>query len=43
MGEQYVNYDNALTVLEMKSLSNRRTQLCLKFAKKSEKHSKYKH
>ena len=41
MGDQYTSYDNARIVLNIDRLSDRRTQLCLKFAKKSENHSKY--
>ena len=41
MGDQYTSYDNARIVLNIDKLSDRRTQLCLKFARKSEKHTKY--
>ena len=34
LGESYVNYDNALKVLKLQSLKERREDLCLKFAKK---------
>ena len=39
--EHYVDYNNALETLEIESLSDRRTDLCLKFATKSLKHNKY--
>ena len=41
LGKDYINYNNALTKLKMKSLSERRYDLCLKFAQKSLKHDKY--
>ena len=34
LGEKYVNYTNALKVLKLQSLKERREELCLKFAKK---------
>ena len=34
LGESYVSYDNALKVLKLQSLKERREDLCLKFAKK---------
>ena len=34
LGEKYVSYDNALKVLGLQSLKERRAELCLKFAKK---------
>ena len=34
LGDQYVNYDNALKILKLQSLKERREELCLKFAKK---------
>ena len=34
LGEQYCNYKNALEVLKLQSLDERRESLCLKFAKK---------
>ena len=34
LGEKYVSYDNALKVLGLQSLKERREELCLKFAKK---------
>ena len=42
LGEQYYSYKNALEVLSLETLDNRRNQLCLKFAKKCEKHDKFK-
>ena len=35
---EYTDYENALEVLQLKTLDERRTDLCLKFAKKSLKH-----
>ena len=43
MGEEYSYYENALKVLGNEKLSDRRTKLCLNFAKKSEKHEKFQH
>ena len=37
----HVVYKNALNTLDIESLSDRRTDLCLKFATKSLKHNKY--
>ena len=34
LGDKYVDYDNALKVLNLQSLRERREDLCLKFAKK---------
>ena len=34
LGDQYINYRNALEVLDLQSLDDRRESLCLKFAKK---------
>ena len=42
MGEQYSNYDNALKALKSETLSERRSKLCLNFAKKSETNHKFK-
>ena len=39
---RYSNYDEALKMLKMESLDDRRTKLCLKFAKKCLKHEKMK-
>ena len=41
MGEEHSTYRNALEELECQTLSERRTKLCLNFAKKSEKHSRF--
>ena len=35
LGEKYTSYENALNVLEMETLSDRRSALCLGFAKKA--------
>ena len=42
LGDDYVNYQHARTLTQMKTLSERRTQLCLKFARRAVKseHSK---
>ena len=42
MGEEYKNYESAVRILGVDKLSDRRSKLCLNFAKKSEKHPKYK-
>ena len=39
----YKNYTEALNMLEMDNLSNRREQLCLQHAQKCTKHPKLKH
>ena len=41
LGEQYLHYENALHTMNSERLSDRRYKLCLKFAKKSEKHPRY--
>ena len=41
LGNDYVSYENALKVLNMKSLSDRRKDLCIAFAIKSKKNEKY--
>ena len=38
MGDDYISYKCALMSLNLESLENRRNRLCLKFAKKAEKH-----
>ena len=43
LGEEFSNYENALKVLGNEKLSDRRTKLCLNFARKSEKHDKFQH
>ena len=42
LGSAYTSYSSALKLLNMKKLSVRRGQLCLKFALKCEKHPKFK-
>ena len=41
IGENYKSYSNALEILELETLEERRFRLCEKFAKKSLKHEKY--
>ena len=41
LGNGYHSYENACSILNRKSLSERRLDLCLKFAKKSQLHDKY--
>ena len=41
--DRYKTYRNALNIMEIDSLSNRREQLCLEFAKKCVKHPNLKH
>ena len=41
MGDSYNGYDETLIALEVEKLSGRRSKLCLKFAKRAEKHPKY--
>ena len=40
LGEKYKSYDQALNVLDIETLDERRGGLCLKFAVKSSKHEK---
>ena len=40
--DDYVTYEQALEDLNLESLSDRRSSLCLKFAKRSVKHDKAK-
>ena len=40
---RYKNYENALRIAGLDYLSVRRSQICLKFAKKAYKNPKYKH
>ena len=40
---RYKNYENALKISGLKSLSKRRKEICLKFAKKAIKNPKYQH
>ena len=41
LGENYRSYSSALKTLGVKKLSERRKQLCLKFAIQAEKHPKF--
>ena len=41
LGDEYHSYENALTILDRKRLSERRYDLCLKFSKKASLHQKY--
>ena len=41
LGDNYINYKDALRHLQCETVKNRRTKLCLTFAKKSLKHPKY--
>ena len=41
MGENYLSYDHSRDELNVEKLSTRRSKLCLKFAKRAEKHKKY--
>ena len=41
LGEEYLNYKNALSVLNLDSLKDRRNKLCINFAKKAEKDKKF--
>ena len=43
LGERYKTYQNALNLLEIDTLSNRREHLCLEFAKKCVKNPKLNH
>ena len=43
LNSKYKTYKNALNTLEMDTLSNRREQLCLQFARKCLKNPKLKH
>ena len=43
LGNRYKSYTNALNILNLQSLSDRRRSLCLNFAKKSAIHPKFKH
>ena len=43
MGSEYRNYKIALKTFNLKSLKDRRTDLCIKFAKKSASHEKHSH
>ena len=41
LGDQYRSYNSALKLSGLKKLSDRRRQICLKFAKKAQKHQKF--
>ena len=41
LGDHYLSYENALNALQLENLDDRRTELCLKFALKAEKHEKF--
>ena len=41
LGDDYGSYNNAVSVLEVDKLSVRRSNLCLNFARRSEKNPKY--
>ena len=43
LGNCYLDYENALVKSNLEALEERRTKLCLNFAKKSAKHPKHKH
>ena len=43
LGDQYETYRNALGITNLEMLEVRRNNLCMKFAKKSEKNEKHKH
>ena len=42
LGEKYVGYKKSLEILNLQLLKDRRSELCLRFAKKSLKHPKHK-
>ena len=42
LGDSYLSYRNAQKTLGLDSLESRRSQLCLRFGKKAEKHEKHK-
>ena len=41
LGDQYLNYSNALKITNLETLETRRDKLCKKFAKKAEKDKKF--
>ena len=41
LGNVYLDYENALVKSNLETLEERRTKICLKFAKKSAKHPKH--
>ena len=42
LGDQYLNYSNALKITNLETLESRRDKLCIKFAKKAERNQKFK-
>ena len=42
LGDSYMSYENALKILDIETLNDRRIDLCLNFARKSSKHPKMK-
>ena len=43
LGNKFKSYDNALKILDLQTLEERRTELCITFAKRTSKHPKFKH
>ena len=43
LGVKYKSYENALRILDIETLNDRRIDLCLNFARKSSKHPKMNH
>ena len=43
LGHRYESYNSALKLVDLETLDCRRDKLCLKFALKAEKHTKFKH
>ena len=41
LGEEYVNYENALHKINIESLKTRRKSICLRFAKKASQHDRF--
>ena len=41
LGEKYLSYDQAIRILEVDKLMDRRAKLCLNFARRAESHPKY--
>ena len=41
LGKKYINYENALNILQLKKLCDRRETLCITFAEKSSKSDKF--
>ena len=39
--KEYISYSHALETVELETLSDRRLELCIKFAQKSQKHPKF--